>query len=92
MWAISASQLEGTERPDGQGPGYGRHVLIGQVVTIHPDAKPVGWGDDPFTALDDVGDARRAVVTDVASSESDNPLGSVEAGGWYWDPRDLTLG
>jgi hypothetical protein len=88
-WHLTASQLEGTDRPEGHGPGYDRHVLIGAVVTIHPDATPAGWGDEPFTELDDM--PRRTLVTDVASSEENYPLGSVEAGGWYWDPRDLKL-
>ena len=65
------------------------HLLIGVGVRVLPGAKPVGWGDDkPF---DDHPGNGYWTVTDVASTEDGNPFGSVEAAGWYWDPRDLSL-
>jgi hypothetical protein len=66
--------------------GYA-HPLIGEGVTARAGAKPAGWGDDEF----DERLPMNATVTDVAQAEEGYPFGTIEAGGWYWDPKDLIL-
>ncbi len=72
-----------------------QHFALGAVAKIRKGAKPVGWHESMgrFNA-DAEGvdyDARRQ-ITDVSTLVNDEqPMGSYEVQGWYFDPRDIVL-
>jgi len=63
------------------------HFAVGLVVDVKDGAKPVGWGDDPFTESV----PKYRAVEAVAGSEEGCPFGSFSVGGWYWAPEDVVV-
>lgn len=65
------------------------HPLMGEGVTIRQGAVPAGWDRD----MEDFDEPTPvyATVTDVFGAEEGFPFGTVEAGGWAWDMKDVML-
>lgn len=64
-----------------------QHFALGLVASVRPRAKPVGWGDEPFTEERPT----NRPITAVAETEFSLPYGSFEIGGWYWSPSDIVV-
>lgn len=65
------------------------HPLIGHVVTVRRGAKPAGWDPDEEFGEDP---PVYATVKDVATAEDGYPFGTLEAGGQWWDFKDVQFG
>lgn len=69
------------------------HFAIGLTVYVRHGAKPVGWDGDDWSDYWNQDDYdRHWQIRDVSQGDPCEGEGSsFEAGGWFWDPQDLTV-